>query len=192
MIFTRAYLSCPRRNLCQPGRASRGPWFARRPPDRSSHGARFAHHLTKGAGERSFPLGDSLNWGCRDERVPRGSDHGGGPEGNGWLCRKICFYKNQHVTARYCAATIPWVTMPPRTTQQSQKSQIEPWLAHRPRILLVGVSEPRGSCTHGIMETPTTHRRLYPSCAHAKHHTGEKGSMTRICPPLRLKGKTFS
>src|SRR5450432_3063440 len=37
--------------------------------------------------------------------------------------------------------------MPPRTTQKSckawplrQKSQIEPWLAHRPQILLVGVS----------------------------------------------------
>src|SRR5471030_632240 len=37
--------------------------------------------------------------------------------------------------------------MPPRTTPKSckawplrQKSQIEPWLAHRPQILLVGVS----------------------------------------------------
>jgi hypothetical protein len=40
----------------------------------------------QGAGERSFPLGDSLIRGCRDEGVPRGRDHGGGPEGNGWRC----------------------------------------------------------------------------------------------------------
>jgi hypothetical protein len=45
----------------------------------------FRAPLNQGAGERSFPLGDSLNRGCRDERVPRGRDLGGGQEGNGWL-----------------------------------------------------------------------------------------------------------
>src|SRR5471030_1131542 len=82
--------------------------------------------------------------------------------------------------------------MPPRTTQKSckawplrQKSQIEPWLAHRPQILLVGVSVWHRQFDADTMY-PTT-----PSAAllllKAKDHRRRKGlnDENYLSPPSR-------
>ena len=71
--------------------------------------------------------------------------------------------------------------MPPRTTQKSckawplrQKSQIEPWLAHRPQILLVGVSVWHRQFDADIMH-PTQTLSAALLLLKAKDHRRRKG-----------------